>query len=194
MPIGCLTSVPYVVNELFAFKPRPKKILDLGVGMGFYGAAIRQWLDVGFVDNFKTEIYGVEGFAGYKNPCWQMYTRVDVQDIASYLHSKIANGATFDAIVMTDVIEHFDKQEAFTVLDNVISCLSSPGLFIVSTPGVHMEQGAVYGNEFERHRCLWTVEEFLAVAAKHGLTSRVLQAGSLDAFGTMMITVAMYKA
>jgi len=44
-----------------------------------------------------------------------------------------------------------------------------------------MEQGAAYGNEFERHRSLWTAEGL------RGAGFEVLNAGEPDRFGNQML-------
>ena len=59
--------------------------------------------------------------------------------------------------------------------------LSKGGRLFVGTPAVWMEQGAVYGNELERHQSLWTVDEVRAA----GLA--VHWDGTADAWGSAML-------
>ena len=82
MPIGCTSLVPMIAHELMAH--RPSSVLDLGIGMGFYGAVVRQWLDLG-VRPWRTRIVGVEGFEAYRNPCWDVYDTVINSKIEDYL-------------------------------------------------------------------------------------------------------------
>jgi hypothetical protein len=56
MPIGCYSLVPMIANRLHDAQPR--SVLDLGVGKGFYGAVVRQWLDLG-VRAWRTKLFGV---------------------------------------------------------------------------------------------------------------------------------------
>lgn len=180
MPIGSYVIMPIVINELI--KHRSKEILDLGCGLGIYGAAVRQWCEM---DCFKRtiRIIGVEGFEKYKNPNWQHYDEVIIIDIRN-LRFKDLEGR-FDTILMLDVIEHFDKREGWFLIDKLIELLKNNGILLISTPAVFCEQEAVYGNELERHKSLWTVEEF----ENNGF--EILKDGKADSFGHMMI-VAKY--
>jgi len=155
MPIGCLSVHPVVVDELYRVKMRNRnlKILDLGIGMGIYGPAVRQWLDQG-VRPWTTYLMGVEGFAGYRNPCWQTYDWIHVMRIEEYL-SGIGVQDTFDAILLLDVLEHFTEEQGHTILELLMQKLNPQGVLIVSTPGIMNEQGAAHGNELEIHRHEW---------------------------------------
>lgn len=62
MPIGCCSLIPTIATQFVVF--RQGSVLDLGIGMGFYGAVVRQWLDGG-VQPWRTRLVGVEGFAAY---------------------------------------------------------------------------------------------------------------------------------
>lgn len=155
MPIGDVFLVAPIVVEFD--KRKPKKILDLGCGTGFYGAVIRQWLDHG-VKPYKTVIHGVEPFGLYENPLWELYDKVKEVSIDFYLDG---NTEEYDCILLTDVIEHFEKSVGLKIIDEIKEHLSTGGIFIISTPFDFHPQEAVYGNEFERHRSHWTSMEFL---------------------------------
>ena len=175
MPIGCCSLVPTIVTQLQL--ARPSSVLDLGIGMGFYGAVIRQWLDLG-VRPWRTRLVGVEGFAAYRNPCWELYDEVAVAPIEDFLE---ATTGTWDAILLLDVLEHFEHEKGAEILAYSRRRLSPSGRFYVGTPAVWMEQGAVHGNEFERHRSLWTAEELRATGF------HVLVDGRTDHFGNQML-------
>ncbi len=64
MPIGCCSLVPEIATRLA--RSRPRSALDLGIGMGFYGAVVRQWLDPG-VRPWQTKLVRIEDFAGNRN-------------------------------------------------------------------------------------------------------------------------------
>ncbi|MGE0635167.1 MAG: methyltransferase domain-containing protein [Bacteroidia bacterium] len=161
MPIGCASFVPEIVFDLFKEGRKPSRILDLGIGMGIYGAVVRQWLDMGVSRN--TYIMGVEGFSKYENPCWQLYDYVHVCSIQSYLDNSLSEEDFFDCIFFFDVIEHFEKEEGIDVLKKAIKKVSSGGLIYVGTPSVFCEQSDVYGNTFEVHRSLWSADDFTSL-------------------------------
>ena len=178
MPIGSFSAFGKVIQGVLA--STPKSVLDLGIGFGMNGAGVRNWLDLG-IEPFKTKLVGVEVFENYGNATWDLYDKVHLMDIRDYLKDCEA----FDTIIMTDVIEHFTKEEGIEVLEMMkakckVSC-------IVSTPGVWIEQGAYQGNEHETHRSLWTVEDF------KGLGFGIVMDGSLDQFGHMMIVADYIK-
>lgn len=175
MPIGCYSLIPYVADALV--KRQPNTVLDLGMGMGFYGAVVRQWLDYG-VQPRRTVLDGVEGFEGYSNPCWDLYDAIHVCTIHEFL-------ATYplwkwDAILLLDVLEHFDRDVGSALLMELRAKLHHGGILMVGTPAVYMEQGAAHGNELERHRSLWTAEDLSAA----GLA--IILDGSPDAWGNQM--------
>lgn len=177
MPIGSLSAVPYVVNALV--QRRPKRILDLGCGMGFYGAACRQWLDMG-VKPRSVELIGVEGWHPYQNEAWKLYDHILEMTIEEAV-DQLPRSAPYDAILLCDVIEHFEKAAAAELLPSIEELISPGGAFVVVTPAIWMEQGAAHGNELERHRSLWTIDDF---------TSRgfsILLDGSPDHFGCQML-------
>lgn len=175
MPIGCFSLVPTIAARLMASKPA--SVLDLGIGMGFYGAVVRQWLDMG-VKPWKTRLIGVEGFEGYRNPCWDLYDEVFERPIEGYLN---ARAETFDAILLLDVLEHFERDAGSWILTAARHHLTPNGSLYVGTPAVWMDQGAAHGNEFERHRSLWTAEEL------QRLGFEILENGEVDRWGNRML-------
>ncbi len=145
--------------------------------MGFYGAVVRQWLDLG-VRPWRTRLVGVEGFAAYRNPCWDLYDEVVVSPIEEFLE---VTPETWDAILLLDVLEHFSIAAGCDLLATARSRLSPVGQFFVGTPAVWMEQGAAYGNDFERHRSLWTAEDLRLAGFE------ILESGEPDRFGNQML-------
>ena len=175
MPMGSVSIIPTICHRLSV--SRPKHALDLGSGFGLWGALVRQYVDNG-VQPYGTRLVGVEGFEGYRNPNWEHYDRVHVTAIETFL----ANAeSTYGAILLLDVIEHFEKQDGDRVLELAEQRLAKGGELFVATPAIWMEQGAAYGNELERHRSLWTADEFRALGFD------VLMDGSPDVWGNQMI-------
>lgn len=167
MPIGCVSLVGPVVERMHRDLVRKQSIsdlaiLDLGIGFGFYGATIRQWFDAG-VKPYRSYLMGVEGFGQYRSACWGLYDYVHQTTIQAYLSMPLSQTDRFDTILLMDVIEHFEKEEGQRVVEQIKARLKPNGLFFVATPGIWCEQGAVYGNELERHLSLWTQEDLTAM-------------------------------
>jgi SAM-dependent methyltransferase len=157
MPIGSFTAVPHVAMLLAT--RRPGRVLDLGIGSGFHGAIVRQWVDLG-VRPWNTLLVGVEAWADYRNPLWDLYNLVFVETIQRHLDR---HPETFDCILLGDVIEHFEWDQGVTLLGQLKRRVAPRGLLIVATPARFQEQEAVNGNEFERHRSVWTAGQFEAL-------------------------------
>ena len=160
----------------------PKTVLDLGIGHGINGAGVRNWLDVG-IKPYTTHLEGVEGF-NYRSPLWDCYNVVHECTIQKFFET---DTRTWDMILMTDVIEHFEKLEGLAILQQCIDRLSRRGHLVIATPGVWIEQGDAYGNELERHRSLWTAEDF------RKLGFYIVKDGSVDDMGYMMIVAEYTK-
>ena len=150
MPIGSLSVYPEVIRLVLL--NNPKSILDLGIGYGMNGAGIRNWYSK------DVELIGVDGWAKYMNPMWDCYTKVNIQTIESYIEAEISR--KFDFIIMTDVIEHFTLPIGYKVIERLKQMLNPKGALIISTPAIHIEQGAWGGNELETHRSAWTDLDF----------------------------------
>lgn len=178
MPIGSFSTFRDVIRLVLMHNP--KTVLDLGIGHGINGAGVRNWLDVGM--EYKTHLEGVEGF-NYRSPLWDCYNVVHETTIDKFFET---DSRKWDCILMTDVIEHFTKDDGVFVITRCKERLSPGGLFVVVTPGVWIEQGAAYGNELETHRSLWGPLDFMA----HGF--HILKDGHEDDMGYKMI-VAEYQ-
>lgn len=162
MPFGSSMVLPYVVEM---FYPAPKMLLDIGVGFGINGALARQytypdWKNAGH----SLTTIGLEPFAEYKTPLWETYSYISDMDVADWIDNPWKHDFTglngWDVILMTDVIEHLEKDDGIARLKQLQKRLAPGGRFLVSTPAIWMEQGAAYGNEYERHRSLWTCDDF----------------------------------
>jgi predicted SAM-dependent methyltransferase len=175
MPIGCYSLVPHVAYHLVT--RRARRVLDLGIGFGIYGGVVRQWLDLG-VRPWSTYLVGVEGWANYRSPMWDLYDLIIADSIERYASLRIEQ---FDCILIMDVIEHFTKEDGFRLLSSVRELVAPNGSMLIGTPAIFAEQGAVYGNEFERHRSVWSPADFESAGF------RVLCDGSPDQFGNQMV-------
>ncbi|MFO0871317.1 MAG: methyltransferase domain-containing protein [Pirellulales bacterium] len=150
MPIGSFAAVPLLVETLLRLQPR--SVLDLGIGFGGNGVAVREWLDLG-VRPWKTQLTGVECWGEYRNPTWDLYNIVYVQTIEQYLHD---SQEQFSCVLLGDVLEHFPADAGSSLLNSAQQHVAPGGLMIVTTPATFFPQEAVYGNEHERHLSYWS--------------------------------------
>ncbi len=185
MPIGSYSSFRDIMRQVLMHSP--KTILDLGVGNGINGAGVRNWLNVGIKDNYKdTTVIGVEGYPHYRSELWKCYDWVHTCTIQTFLQE---SDKQFDCVLMTDVLEHFDKDEGNAVISKIVNDVLNPGgILLISTPAVWIEQGAAYGNELETHRSLWHFTDFIGM---QGL--EIIKDGREDDMGYMMLVVKITK-
>jgi predicted TPR repeat methyltransferase len=182
MPIGCFSVLPLIVHRLQ--RQRPRTVLDLGAGMGLWGAAVRQWLDDGWQPR-KVRLVGVEGFSGYRNPCWDLYDEMHVGQIDDFLRENVG---PWDAVLLLDTLEHFTREAGESVLRNIRERLTASGLLYVATPACQCRQGAVHGNELERHQSEWVAADL----ERLGFT--VLQPGdTANEYGHRMLVATSGK-
>lgn len=141
---------------------------------------------------WKTQLIGVEGWPGYRNPAWDLYDVVQENDILDYVKGtlhKIESGDSNyrpDFIILTDVLEHFDREVGEVLIKDLMKLLAPRGVLMIGTPGVWAEQDAVHGNHYEIHRSLWKWNEF-----PPGF--EVIKNGEPDEFGHRMILVKYIK-
>lgn len=84
-----------------------------------------------------------------------------------YVHADIlafaddpANAGRFDAVVALDVVEHFEKPQSIALVERLERLAKRR--VVVLTPNGFLPQEPYDGNEFQRHLCGWTVDEFEA--------------------------------
>ena len=188
MPIGSYSSFRDIMRQVLMHSP--KTVLDLGVGHGINGAGIRNWLNVGIKDNYKdTTVIGVEGFKEYHSALWGCYDMVYICTIQEYLDHRDETNLKYDCVIMSDVLEHFDKEDGNAVISKIVSDVLNPGgILLISTPAVWIEQGAAYGNELETHRSLWHFTDFIGMQGVE-----IIKDGREDDMGYMMLVVKITK-
>lgn len=154
MPISDMAAVPAVAAEVYRLQP--ERMIELGIGFGKYGTVCREVLDAMYgrcrPDQWERWIEGVEGFAGYENPAWKVYNRVNIGDFSTQ------NYSGWPLVLMIDALEHLEKDQGLRFLDSLVA---SNRRVIVSVPRGCMNQDAVYGNEYERHRATYSGAELL---------------------------------
>jgi len=161
MPTSPYTHLTTIVEFLIA--TRPTSLLDIGLGNGKLGFIARDLLDVMLGErgkfkkkDWKTKIDGIEIFADY------------IQDHQKAIYDEIFIGnafdvidtlRTYDMIVLGDVLEHFEKNQARQFFGKCIAH-SNKHLIVCIPLGEKWTQSAIYGNPYERHLSFWSFEEF----------------------------------
>ena len=159
MPTSPFSHIPTFIEYLV--ETRPTSILDIGLGNGKLGFIARDLLDVMLGERYRHEewqvrIDGIEIFERY------------IQDHQRAIYNEIYIGNAYEIIptlepyemiVIGDVLEHFEKEQAWELLDRCIARTS--GYLILNIPlGPEWTQPAIYGNEHERHLSYWDWKDF----------------------------------
>ena len=159
MPTSPYGHIHCLVN--FLSLTRPQSVLDIGLGNGKIGFIVRDVLDVMLGERYhkrdwRIKIDGIEIFEDY------------IQDHQKAIYDQIFIGnaydvvdtlGTYDLIIMGDVLEHFEKNQAWQFVDKCIRHTDGP--IIVCLPlGEEWKQPEIYGNPHEVHRSFWRAEEF----------------------------------
>jgi hypothetical protein len=166
MPSSRPDTIPTVIHLLRQL--RPESILDVGIGFGKWGHLFREYTDIHASENdpkryhrnhWRVQIDGIEGHADY------------LTEMHRFLYNTIWTGNAldlirtvpdYDLIFLGDIIEHFDKPQGRSLLDQSIA--KARKAVLVSTPKFATDQADLCGNELERHRSLWTPREFHALS------------------------------
>ena len=154
MPTGHLGHISLVVELMLKLQPR--SVLDVGIGYGKYGMLAREYLDCAHFKKRSIVIDGIEGFPDYIQDGQRFYyDHIFIGDVRTLLPSV----GQYEMILLMDILEHFDKEDGLKILK---ICQSKANYVLVATPLDIGIQGAVYDNEFERHRFQWKKQHLLA--------------------------------
>jgi len=151
--------ISYCCELLFALAPR--SILDVGMGFGRWGMLGREmcdifWRENVFPDQWKVRIVGVEAFARIVQPYHNVfYNQVIVRDGLEALREERRQ---FHLVILGDVLEHFPRAQG----EELLALSRQKGYYtMLCVPlGRGWEQGALYGNPYERHLSQWRYRDF----------------------------------
>lgn len=148
MPTSAEIGKPWMLEQIIDINPTGR-VIDVGPGAGAY-AALLQAAGV-----HPEETVGVEIFSPYvaTYDLESKYDRVIVADVRTW------RWESADLVILGDVIEHMEKQDALAVVDYA---LMHADHVLVSLPVVVWEQGSCFGNDHEAHLHHWTDTEFRA--------------------------------
>lgn len=155
MPVSESANLHPIIAEIERINP--VGIMDLGVGFGLIGVAARNYLDARWgrckPEEWAHTICGVEGWEAYENPAWGVYDTIYIADFSEYFKEVMG----WDLVLAIDSLEHLEKDKAIEIIDYLLEHNRN---LVISVPLGNCEQGAVFGNEFERHRASWFVQDF----------------------------------
>lgn len=154
----------YIVKEI-----DPEVVMDLGCGSGAYGKVLKRKIP-------NVHMIGLDGCFKYLTSmyCLGAYEARIHMDIMDYLMGPVY--VCQDLTICMDVIEHFEKTEAITVMNHL------PEPAIISTPLFDYEQGMIEGNPLEEHKCFFTEEEILELGFDKLYSVEYDERGDIGAF------------
>lgn len=106
-------------------------ILDIGCGMGHFVSYLQ--------NNGFENIIGIDHSIEQVECCLSAGLPVEkIENIFEYLKSR---HNSFDFIMMSDVLEHFDKNEVMQVLEDLRNSLTASGILVLRVPNM----SSIYG-------------------------------------------------
>jgi SAM-dependent methyltransferase len=151
MPTSEHWQIPRIV-EVIA-RERPRSVLDVGAGYGKYGVLAREYGDPRRVD-------AVDANA----PRYPVYDHVYLGDIRELDRLLPADAAAYDLALFIDVIEHFEKDEAWRVLE----ALTRRAHRVLITTPLGFRAQEIAGMPYETHRSGWYPWDFSRRCVVHG--------------------------
>lgn len=131
---------------------RVERMLDLGCGMGKYGRMVKDWCP-------GSERTGVDIVGEYltRFALHEVYQRFVASDICAFVESE--PDSFWDLVVLGDVIEHLPKSKGIDLIHRLSYMASN--IIVVYPDGYR--QGALEGQESERHISRWSPSDFAFV-------------------------------
>lgn len=147
MPTGVLLVAERAVTFAGTISPTPKRILDVGCGYGKYSVLLREYLDPDPI------VDGVEAWEPYvkNHKLKNLYTKLYVSDVLDLDQDTLDQ---YDLVMMGDVIEHIEKDDAINLLSRI------KGWVVIATPfdHFHTDEGLP---PTEAHVSHWTEQDFI---------------------------------
>jgi hypothetical protein len=165
MPISTWKSISQILDIMMLINPLPQSVLDIGIGNGKYGFLTREYLTFWGsryeAHRRKITIDGIEAFPDYVGSVQRnIYDQIifgNAKDILRTMPNHL-----YDLIVFIDVLEHFSVEDGLQVIQE---CIRIGETVIISTPIEMEDQGAAFGNEFERHLSVWSPNMLMKTGA-----------------------------
>ena len=144
----------------------PSTMLDVGCGLGIYGALSRIFLEGNNLydrtnppwnkkERWKVRIDCIEGFGKYITDLHRhIYNDIYIGKAEEILRGM--KDRSYELVTAIDIIEHFEKEEGIRF---AMELKRVGAVVLVATPLTFIEQ-IVPENPLEDHRSLWAKEEF----------------------------------
>ncbi len=150
-------------KELEASVGKSKSLLDVGCGSNSPIRNFSNNLECVGVDLFQPSIDKSKA-----NNIHDKYVKINIMDIGEHFPEN-----SFDCVLASDVIEHFEKEEGLQLIKMMEKIARKK--VIIFTPNGFMPQEACEGNPWQEHKSGWEVEEMknlgFQVTGIHGLKS-----------------------
>lgn len=186
MPIGnayATGSVIFFIEQHHINNER-LNVLDVGCGIGHNGFIFREMFEIRYMRlkpvDWIHRVEAIEIFARYQNPVWDyVYNKVMVCDCLKNAHA--LKDGYYDIIFATELLEHLTKEQAYSLLDELLKKLKKDGSVIITIPfgeeSEIMKQKAVFDNPYEVHRTYLTMKDFKRYRVKHKVNEGVFMIG-----------------
>ena len=143
MPTSEHWQIPHVCEVLA--REKPASVLDVGAGYGKYGVLAREY-------SGATRADAIDAAA----PRYPVYDHVYLGDLRQIAALLPGDAPTYDLALFIDVIEHFEKPEAYRVLDELTRRARK---VLVATP-LGFRRQEIPGMPYETHRSGWYPWDF----------------------------------
>lgn len=162
MPTSAYHNTAYVLEVLCALEPG--SVLDVGAGFGRWGFLCRCHVGGGHSLTSQPDqalkIDAVEGFPANISPIYEaVYNRTFEGDAREVIPTL----GEYDVVICGDMIEHLEKKEAWALIEQMRQ--RARKALILTLPLGQCPQDAIYGNELEIHRSVWSRRDFRGTAA-----------------------------
>lgn len=151
----------------------PNTVTDIGPGEGTYAKLFRPvhkgtWWTA--VEIFRPYI---SRFKLKSTKTRTMYDEIHIED------ARQSEGHLFhrDLVILGDVLEHFPREDAVTLLNRIVA--AGAWHILISVPIIDSPQGEVDGNPHEAHLHQWDPADMDTVLAELGGTTEALHGNTL---------------
>ena len=164
MSCGVFTEVQFILNHIIPKNLEGVKVLDLGIGFGFYGWALK-------AHGYQGNPYEAKGFVGTPYVVgvevnraraehtrkFGLYDEVHVLDVTKELPLN-----EYGVIILSHLIEHLSKEEAFALLARLEKMCT--GVIVVACP--YGDTTGLEPMSHDFHISAWVERDFEALGYK----------------------------